>query len=88
MQYKLLFFFLLLNTVVPCFGETSTVLKSPDNKTVFRLFINEDGSMNYTVSYMGKKVVDPSALGVENWQNGLRLFATRFFSKDNWWTPV
>ncbi len=88
MQYKLLFFFLLLNTVVPCFGETSTVLKSPDNKTVFRLFINEDGSMNYTVSYMGKKVVDPSALGVENWQNGLRLFATRFFSKDNWWTPI
>lgn len=88
MQHKILSFFLLLSIAVSSFAQTGSILKSPDGKTVFRLIVKKDGTLDYTVSYMGKAMVHPSALGVEGWQDDLMPDAARSFSKDTWWTPV
>lgn len=88
MQNKIIFFFLFFSAIRPAFAQTGTVLKSPDGKILFRLFVKEDGGIHYSVSYTGKEVVHRSAMGVENWQDGLQRYATRTYSKDSWWTPV
>ncbi|SDC99798.1 glycoside hydrolase family 97 protein [Niabella drilacis] len=87
MRNKSLFFFLLLVTATAAFAQTGTVLRSPDAKIQFNLFVT-DGSISYTVSYKGKEVVRRSVMGVDDWQTGLTCYAVRSQSKDTWWTPV
>ncbi|WP_245605227.1 glycoside hydrolase family 97 protein [Niabella soli] len=75
-----------MSTALSSFAQS--VLKSPDGKTVFSLFVNEEGRISYSISYNGKDIVQRSAMGVENWQEGLERYSTRSFSQDSWWTPV
>jgi len=88
MQHKILFFVLLFGIAVSSFAQTGTALRSPDGKTLFRLIVKSGGTLDYTISYMGKEVVLPSALGLEGWQGDLLPGAVRSFSKDTWWQPV
>ncbi|MBO9593928.1 MAG: glycoside hydrolase family 97 catalytic domain-containing protein [Niabella sp.] len=88
MQNKIRFILLLLLTGASAVAQTGTLLRSPDGNTTFRLIANKGGSIDYTVSCMGKEVVHLSALGLEGWQNDLIPDAAWSSSKDSWWKPV
>lgn len=85
---RLVFFILLSITTVEAIAQAPSVLKSPDGSVQFRLSVTVDGALHYDVSFQQKEVMKGSALGLEGWQNGLRLKAVRAASKDDLWKPV
>lgn len=56
-----LLFLLLLMPAVRTFAAGGQLIQSPDKNVSFRVFI-EEGQLNYSISYMGKPVVEPSAI--------------------------
>lgn len=79
---------LVLLTVSPSLAQKVTELKSPDGKTLFRLFVNNDGQMRYDISYSLKKVVELSSLGLDGWSDHLQLQSVQRKEQATSWKPV
>ncbi|MBV8252071.1 MAG: glycoside hydrolase family 97 catalytic domain-containing protein [Chitinophaga sp.] len=83
-MYRLFFFLVSLLTAIETFGQTLT---SPDGKISFRVAVT-DGVIHYDVTYQQQDIIKQSVLGVEGWQNGLKLQSVKASAKDEYWKPV
>jgi alpha-glucosidase len=87
-MYRLVILFLSLLVTGQLIAQTPVVLKSPDGNIRFRLTVTGSGAINYEVAYQQKEIIKSSALGIENWQDGLVLKTVRTVSEDAYWKPV
>lgn len=46
-----------------CGGSTQSTVSSPDGKTAILFNLSEDGSATYSVTFLSKEIIKPSALG-------------------------
>ncbi|MCY1722277.1 glycoside hydrolase family 97 protein [Prolixibacteraceae bacterium Z1-6] len=72
-------------------GATKYELKSPDGNIVVNVSV--DNEINYSVSFNGEKIINPSTLGFTFRQapplgNNLKILSSKVFSTDETWTPV
>ena len=65
---------------------------SPDGQVKARLSLSANGEPSYNVSFMGKEVVAPSALGLQlrnhDMTKGLSATGNRTFARSENWKPV
>jgi len=75
-------------------NANSQQLKSPDGKFTMEFALLNDGTPSYSLIYKGKKVINPSKLGLElkkdkySLLNGFSLIDSKTSSFDETWKPV
>lgn len=62
---KQFFFFLFLLTSIRVLAAPPVVLSSPDHKISVTIRLDEQGRAHYDISHLGKKVLQPSMLGLK-----------------------
>ena len=87
---KYLFATLFLGALFLSAQAKEVKMESPDGK--YRLVLNDEGGrLSYTLSWDGRKAVNPSSLGIcanETWRDGLSIENVSTSEQDTVWHPV
>ncbi|MCH4552672.1 glycoside hydrolase family 97 protein [Aestuariibaculum lutulentum] len=85
--------YILLFTLLTCFGVTAQQLSSPDGDVVMEFSLNSDGAPVYQIAFKNKAAVKSSKLGftlkeTENMDSGFSVLDTQTSTFDETWKPV
>ncbi|MCR8668093.1 glycoside hydrolase family 97 protein [Aestuariibaculum sp. M13] len=85
--------YILLFTLLTCFGVTAQQLSSPDGDVVMEFSLNSDGAPVYQIAFKNKAAVKSSKLGftlkeTESMDSGFSVLDTQASTFDETWKPV
>lgn len=69
-------------------SDMTASVTSPDGALTFRLTIKTDKSLEYAVDFKGTRIIEPSALGLANFDQFDRIEKVETVTKDETWRPV
>lgn len=69
-------------------AQQPTQLTSPDGKLVYSFTLSKEGVPGYSITYLQKPLILPSALGLSGWEKGFVLSGVAVSNKNTTWKTL